>query len=282
VTDLNSGVRLGYAEIDGVPTRYFEAGARAAPALLLVHGLTLNAEIWLRNLDALGCRYRVIAPDMLGHGFSGPPDASDAPLVGRKVAHLLRLMDYLRVERFSACGSSYGGLVSALLYFKDPKRLHRLVINGSGSAFNTDAQMVSNLMKTLELKSQVSSGSLAFWRERVAKSFHDKSKAPMEMATSLMTSYGYPWAPLAWEQSVAELLDPEVARGARILHRLEQLDVETLVLWGRQDPGAKLEHAEAAVARMPRAQLQVFEDCGHFPMLEHPDLFNRVVAEFLA
>jgi pimeloyl-ACP methyl ester carboxylesterase len=58
----------------GVPTRCLVAGDPGKPALLLLHGLTLTADVWLRNIDALAADFHVIAPDMLGHGFTRPPD----------------------------------------------------------------------------------------------------------------------------------------------------------------------------------------------------------------
>lgn len=267
-----------------MPTRCFIGGREGTYPILLIHGLTLNAEIWLRNIDALAKDFYIVAPDMLGSGFSGPvPHDDPRPMIGRKVEHLRKLADALGMKKFCACGSSYGGLVAALLYLQDPDRIERLVINGSGSSFNTDAQLVSNLTKTLEqMGPEIANGSLEFWQARARKGFHDAAKAPLEMALSLMTSYAQPWAVAAWEKSVSEMIDVDATRPYRILDRLDQLKAPTLVLWGKQDPGARYEQALQAVSRMPNARMVAFDECGHFPMLEHPEQFNRMIAGFAA
>lgn len=275
-------MHVGFVDVGGVPTRCFVGGQKGAPPLLLIHGLTLNSEIWLRNIDTLGQDHFVVAPDMLGHGFSGPLGPKEGgPLIAQKVDHLLKLADTLGLERFHVCGSSYGGLVAALLYFKEPNRVHRLVINGSSSSFNSQAQLESNLKSTLEqMQRRIREGDLQFWQQRVRKGYYDASKAPLEMALSLMTSYAQEWAVEAWETSVTELMDPRIASAYRILDRLPSLKIETLVLWGREDPGAHYENAVKAVAQMPKARLMAFERCGHFPMLEHPERFNRLISAF--
>jgi 2-hydroxy-6-oxonona-2,4-dienedioate hydrolase len=276
-------MHVRFVDVEGVPTRCFVGGRKGAYPILLIHGLTLNAEIWLRNIDSLAKDYYVVAPDMLGSGFSGPVGDHPRPMIGRKVEHLRKLADALGMKNFCACGSSYGGLVAALLYLGSPDRIDRLVINGSGSSFNTDAQLVSNLNKTLEqMGPEIAAGSLEFWQARARKGFHDPAKAPLEMALSLMTSYAQAWAVSAWEKSVSEMIDLEATRAYRILGRLEKLKVQTLVLWGKQDPGARYDQAVQAVSRMPNARLVAFDDCGHFPMLEHPEQFNRMIAGFVA
>ena len=75
---------------------------------------------------------------------------------------------------------------------------------------------------------------------------------------------------------------PERFRPFRILDRLEDIKVPTLVVWGREDKGGILESAQVAVKRMPRAELAVFDRCAHLPMLEHPEKFNALLQEFLA
>ena len=73
----------------------------------------------------------------------------------------------------------------------------------------------------------------------------------------------------------------ERARPYRILDRLEQIAVPTLVVWGRQDPLGIYERGVEAVRRLPRGRLVTVEACGHFPHIEHPETFNRAVRDFL-
>jgi pimeloyl-ACP methyl ester carboxylesterase len=77
------------------------------------------------------------------------------------------------------------------------------------------------------------------------------------------------------------MVDEEEFGRFRILDRLEEIRVETLVVWGRQDRGGVLASAEAAVRRMPRARLIAFDRCGHMPMAEHPAEYTAAVRDFL-
>ena len=102
------------------------------------------------------------------------------------------------------------------------------------------------------------------------------------MATNTgSTVYAQPWIARAWEQSILSMMDLDASGPYRILDRLEDVVTETLVTWGREDRGAPVSSAESAVARMPNAELVVFEQCRHMMMFEHPELYNDTVSEFL-
>jgi|SRR6267142_370333 len=109
----------------------------------------------------------------------------------------------------------------------------------------------------------------------------DAASIPEEIIRVMATAYAQPWMRKAWEQGLDGLLDLQATRPYRVLHRLEKLNVDTLVVWGREDPGAVYASAVAGVKRMPRARLITFEKCGHKPMYEHPHQFNREVRAFL-
>ena len=74
----------------------------------------------------------------------------------------------------------------------------------------------------------------------------------------------------------------EQARPYRIIDRLEQLDVDTLIVWGRDDVRGKIHSAERAVTRMPRGHMVTFDECGHMPYLEQPERYNQTLRGFLA
>jgi pimeloyl-ACP methyl ester carboxylesterase len=120
------------------------------------------------------------------------------------------------------------------------------------------------------------------WRERIGNNFYDKTKVPPELLFLAPLCYAQPWAAPRWAETMATMQDAERFRPFRILERLEELTLPTLVVWGRDDRGGSLESAVAAVKRMPKARLEVFDACGHYPMIEHPLEYNRLVSDFLA
>ena len=272
-----------FIDVDGVPTRCLYAGDEQAYPILLLHGHDLIADVWQENIDALAENYFVLAPDMLGNGFTGPMAFDERPAIPQRVEHLLQLVGQLGWRRFCACGTSYGALIGTLLYFEIPDRIDKLVINGSASAFNSNEALVENLEKLYAYaKDKIGSGDIEFWRTRVAKGTYDPSKIPEPLLHMLVTAYAQPWLQRAWDHSLRTFMDLEASGPYRILDKLERLDVETLVVWGLEDKGALLEHAEEAVARMPKAELITYEQCAHMLMFEHPRRYNQTIREFLS
>lgn len=270
-----------FIDVAGVATRCLLAGAETAPPLLLIHGLTLTSEIWIRNIDALGQDFRVVAVDLLGHGFTRPRDG--APVgIEDKLRHLEALIDTLGFAKLSVSGSSYGGLIAANLALRQRDRIDRLVINGSGSAFNTEQQLAA-FMERIQAgyRPTLAETSVDQWRQRLAGTVLDGRAIPGELLGVLPLCYAQPWAVPRWDETVATMRSPERFRPFRILDRLEELDLPTLVVWGREDKGGIYESAVAAVARMPQAELVAFEACGHLPMMECPEKYNEVVGDFL-
>ena len=270
-----------FIDVAGVATRCLIAGDTNAHPLLLVHGLTLMSEIWIRNIDELGKRFRVIAVDLLGHGFTKPRHGHPAS-IEEKIRHLEALIDALKLERLSISGSSYGGLIAANLALRQQGRIDRLIINGSGSAFNTEDQLAV-FMDRIHASYRPTLGETSpdMWRERLSGTVFDARSVPCELLAVLPLCYAQPWAVPCWDATVEAMRAPERFRPFRILDRLEKLDLPTLVVWGRDDKGGVYESAVAAVARMPRAELAAFDKCGHLPMLEHPEKYSALVRDFL-
>ena len=272
-----------FIDVDGVMTRCLTAGADDAPPLLLIHGVSLTADIWMRNIDALAQDFRVVAPDMLGHGFTRPREDQMPVTVPAKIHHLQRLTETLGFERFAISGSSYGALIGANLYLRNKPRVTKLIINGSGSAFNTEEQLSAFVERIhAGYRPTLTSSSPEMWRERLKGTVHDPASIPAELPALLSLCYAQPWSGRCWEDTINTMRDRAGFRQFRILERLEEFEVPTLVVWGREDRGGIYESAVAAVARMPDARLTAFDGCGHLPMLEHPELYNRTARAFLA
>jgi pimeloyl-ACP methyl ester carboxylesterase len=270
-----------FIDVAGVATRCLLAGAETAPPLLLLHGLSLTSEIWIGNIDALGRDFRVVAVDLLGHGFTRPRDGVPAGIED-KLAHLEALIDVLGFDRLSVSGSSYGGLMAANLALRRRERIDRLIINGSGSAFNTEQQLAV-FMERIQAGYRPTLGETSpdGWRARLAGTVLDARSIPCELLAVLPLCYAQPWAVPCWDETVDTMRQPERFRPFRILDRLEELTLPTLVVWGREDKGGIYDSAVAAVARMPQAELVAFDACGHLPMMERPVTYNAVVRDFL-
>lgn len=279
---MNPGdVRARYSTFGNVFTRYYEAGA--GTPLLLIHGIGVTAEIWWRNLAPLATRYRVLAPDLLGSGFTDAGAYSGGAIHAHALDHLAAMVDELELGSFAVAGGSIGALFATLLYLRMPERVSHLILVSSGSMFNSDEEYLETWRRTYANGRQAFlDPSLAACRRRAENVVFDPRSIPPEMIVMQMSSYARPGALELFEKRALGSLDLEAVRPYRVLDRLEEIRVPTLAVFGRNDARASWRSAQEGIARMPRARLEVYDDCGHYPQLEHSDEFNRSVLGFLA
>ncbi len=119
------GVSHEFIDAGGLRMHVALAGDEAAPPLLLLHGWPQNWWVWRRVIPALAVHFRVIAPDLRGHGWS------DAPVGGyekeRLASDVLALLDALGVARVTWVGHDWGGYGGFLAALRAPERIERML-----------------------------------------------------------------------------------------------------------------------------------------------------------
>jgi 3-oxoadipate enol-lactonase len=104
------------------------AGPPDAETLVLLHGVTMTAELcWVRVLERLGRQFRIVAPDLRGHGDGIPLRGSRFRLED-SADDIAALADVLDIKRFAAVGYSMGGMVAQLLWRRHPRLVSGLVL----------------------------------------------------------------------------------------------------------------------------------------------------------
>ncbi|MEA2412355.1 MAG: hypothetical protein QOC77_2916 [Thermoleophilaceae bacterium] len=120
------GVEHHYALVDGVRIHYAEAGPEDGPAVVLQHGWPQHWWSWRALIGPLAERgFRVIAPDLRGHGWSGKPAGDYRKDV--LMRDILGLLDQLGIERVRWVGHDWGAYVGLLAALRHPERIERLV-----------------------------------------------------------------------------------------------------------------------------------------------------------
>ncbi|MDQ3651955.1 MAG: alpha/beta hydrolase [Acidobacteriota bacterium] len=272
--------RSRFIEVEGVRVHYQEAGASDAPPVVLIHGFCASAFVWgdvLLNIAAMG--FRLIAPDLIGFGFSEKPRDGEYT-IDAQARMIVRLMDALRIKRAALVGSSYGGAVAASCALDFPERVERLVLVDPVSNDDVKNQTLLRLAASPvmgDLVSPLIIDSRRLMRWRMAKVYADGS-APHLVGAERMRAHHLPLRNANAHRAVLRTLRRwNAGRVEREAHRITQ---PVLLIWGEDDRDIPLVHGERLHALIPNSRLIVFRGCGHLPQEERPEEFAGLVAGF--
>lgn len=261
-------------DVGGVRTNYHDEGQGRPIVLLHGSGPGVTAwQNWQRIIPRLAERHRVIAPDIVGFGFT-------AKLEGEKLgikqwsAHLLGFLDALGLERVTLVGNSFGGGLALAVAGRHSSRVQAMVLMGTpagefqqtrglADSYNFESSMdaMRHMLRSFPYDQSVVSDAMVEARLRVAE--HNSG---VEAIRSL--------------QPKPEDSGPVTVRGVP-LEQLEAIEVPTLILHGREDRIIPLEIAVRAHQHLGNSQLHVFGRCGHWVQLEREDAFVHAVERFL-
>lgn len=265
--------------------RTADGGAPAdAPVVLLVHGIAGNAAQWDAVIPRLAERYRVVAPDLLGHGQSAKPRTDYS--LGAYAVGLRDLLLALEIEHATVVGHSLGGGVAMQFAYAYPELCERLVLVSSGGL----GKEVHGLLKAVTWPGAewvlplISARQVQTLSSVVSRRFARVGLHAGPDVAEMLRSFGSlsdPGARKAFLHTIRGVID---AAGQRVSARdrlyLAAL-IPSLLVWGSKDPIIPVAHGEYAHEVMPNSRFEVFEGVGHFPQLERPEEFARVLLDFL-
>ncbi|MDQ3805341.1 MAG: alpha/beta hydrolase [Acidobacteriota bacterium] len=257
------------ARVRGIQIAYEEAG-RGEPVVLL-HGFPFNRSLWREQVAALGGRFRVITPDLRGHGESA---VGEGPATMEEMAaDVAALLDELGVRGAVVGGLSMGGYVTLAFCRRFPERVRALVLADTRAQGDTD--------EARRAREETARRALSEGMEPIADSMLPKLLSPSALAAR----------PDVAERVRAMILatPPEGAaaalRGMAVrpdqTDWLPEISVPTLIIVGSEDALTPPSDSETMRARIGGARLEVVEGAGHVSNLERPAEFNRALAEFL-
>jgi len=274
---LGCSVAQRWIDVDGVATRVLESGTRGKPVLILLHGVGGHAEAYVRNLGPHGEHFHVLAPDMLGHGYTGGPLDIDYE-IDAYVEHLRGLLDAIGVERAHISGESLGGWVAMAFALKYPERLNRLVLNTSGGF--TAIPEVMERLKTIT-RQAVRNPTWETVRARIEFLMADPASVVPDLVATRLAIYRQPDFAARMDRILC-LQEMDVRRRNMItVEQLQRISAETLVIWTTHDPTAPASVGEEIASHLPNARFVLMEDCGHWPQFEDAGTFNRHHLDFL-
>lgn len=254
---------------------YHDVGEGAGDPILLIHGSGPGVTAWANwrgIIPVLSQEARVIAPDMLGFGYTECPDYLKlTPAVW--VGSLIMLLDALKIEKVSVVGNSFGGAIALALAKAHPERVNRLVLMG---AAGINAPISEGLEKVWGY-----TPGLEAMKALMAVFAYDHSiitddLVRMRYEASIRADVQERFARLfpAPRQQGVEMLALAESDLAAITHK-------TLLIHGLNDQVIPVEWSRRMKTLLPNSTLQEFDQCGHWVQIEKAAKFTLVVSDFL-
>jgi pimeloyl-ACP methyl ester carboxylesterase len=248
--------------IAGVELELFETGE--GPPLLFLHngGGFFPEQPFIRLLSA---KHRLIAPSHPGFGRSSLPDWIDSC---DDIAYVhLELMDRLGLRQADIVGCSIGGWIAAELATKSPERTRRLVlVSPEGVKVGPPDRL--DIPDIFAMPADE--------RERI--SYHDPAQMRLDLSQlsddelTIRVRNHETTALLVWEPYM---------HNPKLRHRLHRVTAPTLFVRGESDGLVSAEYIAAYARLLPNARNETIAAAGHSPHLEQPEVFARVVLQFL-
>jgi pimeloyl-ACP methyl ester carboxylesterase len=234
--------------------------------VVLLHGFGGSSHAWRLLMPTLAKRYRVIAPDLNGFGWTQRPREVGAYTYAGQAETVLGALRALGVERFHLVGHSYGGGLALWLAARHPARVRSLVLVSSvlPDYSQQQRQAWARFRGLNWLLVHFFVLSRAAVRRTLEYCIHDRELVTPELVDAYRERLLVEGVEDAYYGLMAplDLPMPDVA--------LDEVQAPTLVLWGREDKVIPLARAETYVPQIPGAELVVLDGCGHLAMEERP------------
>jgi pimeloyl-ACP methyl ester carboxylesterase len=269
-------------DVRGVPTFLYEAGE--GPPVVLIHGYGDTADGWRRVVPGLLPRHRVVAIDVPPFGRSNDPGAER--LLDFYKDFFPELLERLDIDRATVIGHSLGGAIALHVALECPDLVDRLglvapaglgeappwwwhLLTKPGPVWRTALAVPSPLTPLL-----IREGLKRFLDWRL---FHDPTHLQDDIR-HLVELHGTPADLDRLLKAGRCCID---SYSGRLLEDSRSLEMPIWMVWGRHDGLVPSEHALAFGRAHPSAAVHVFEDCGHYPHIELPARFNRLLREWM-
>jgi 2-hydroxy-6-oxonona-2,4-dienedioate hydrolase len=284
-----AGLKPKFVDVNGVRTRYYEAGS--GEPMLLVHGDGFSgyasANVWSKNIAGLSQRFHVYAIDKVGSGMTGNPlHDSDYNLQG-EIEHAHQFIKTMKLDKVHLVGQSRGGGLVFFLAVAHPEIVRTLVVIDSLTAApkgpHTRHDAIGKCpkhphwaewecrLKAVSYKPDVFDDEFF----QAARAMADTPKAH-QTVDKRKAGAGQPRRKHfnSWKES---LLDHIKAKPV--------LMMPTLIYWGYDDPSAVLARGLAlydlVAVQNPKVRMSIVNKAGHYHFREYPDEFNANITDFI-
>jgi pimeloyl-ACP methyl ester carboxylesterase len=273
---------LTYLDLHEDRIAYRDTGE--GPVLLLIHGMAGSSATWEAITPRLAKNFRVIAPDLLGHGKSAKPRGDYS--LGAFAVWLRDLLDELEVERATVIGQSLGGGIAMQFAYQHRDYCERLALIGSGGLGPDLSPMLRILSapgSELVLPLVAPQGVLTLGNKLGSWLTSAGIQAPR--AGQMWQAYSS-LSDSQTRQAFLRTLRSVVDHRGQAVSALNKLhlttDLPTVLIWGDHDRIIPVAHAYAAHDALIGSRLEVLDGVGHFPHVEAPTAVADILESFIA
>jgi pimeloyl-ACP methyl ester carboxylesterase len=272
--------------VDGLKVFYREAGDPLAPAILLLHGFPTSSHMYRDLMPALADRYRVVAPDLPGFGFTDAPDRRDFRYSFDHLTDVIdRFTDVVGLKRYAVYVFDYGAPVGFRLALRHPNRI-TAIVSQNGNAYLEGLSAGWNPIQ-------------AYWKDPTRENREALRAFLKPDAVEWQYSHGVPdverLSPDAWTLDSALLARPgneeiqldlfgdyqsNVALYPKFQEYIRTQRPPLLAVWGKNDPFFLPAGAEAFKRDNPEAEIHLI-DAGHFALESRGPEIAGIIREFL-
>ncbi|ETB24849.1 alpha/beta fold hydrolase [Mycobacterium avium] len=273
---------LKFLELHGDRVAFRDQGK--GEVLLLIHGMAGSSETWRSVIPPLAKKFRVIAPDLLGHGESAKPRTDYS--LGAFAVWLRDFLDELGVSRATVIGHSLGGGVAMQFVYQHPDYAQRLILISSGG-LGPDVGWVLRLLSApgAELVLPVIAPTPVLSIGNKLRSWLRGAGIQSPRGAELWNAYSS-LSDGETRQSFLKTLRSVVDYRGQAVSALNRLrlreELPVMAIWGERDGIIPVDHAYAAHEARTDARLEVLPDVGHFAQVEAPMRVVELIEDFIA
>lgn len=227
--------------------------------LILLHGLFGG----LANFDTVvthfSSSYRTIVPILPLYDLP----IRETTVIGL-VAYLKEFIDFFKFEKINLLGNSLGGHVALVYTLENKAKVKSLILTGSSGLY--EKAFGDTIPKR---------GDYDYLKEKAEQTFYDPKNATKELVDEIFATV------TDREKAIRVISMAKSAVRHNLSEELSQIDIPTFLIWGINDTITPLYVGEEFEKLIPNAKLVSIDKCGHAPMMEHPEIFNKLLEGFL-
>ena len=248
--------------VAGARLRFRDEGAGVP--ILLIHGWTLDLDMWEPQARELRDSFRVIRYDRRGFGLS-----SGSPSLSHDVADAMALCEHLRLQSVALLGMSQGARVAAHIAAGNPEWVSHVVFDGAPAGIMSGHESAQNDIPIARYRELARTGEfLKEWRNHPLTQLRTRDAQSQELLQRMLERY-----------RAEDLLQVD-AQGLPPVPA-ESIRAPALIISGALDLASRIRAADALARSLPESERALVPEAGHMPNLDNPRVYNDLLRRFL-